>query len=65
MPDGLRFDPKLAIRREVEGAGFGFDEEALAAIRASIFRAVVRDGRPVVSRALLPVRFMLRGSGDD
>jgi hypothetical protein len=49
----------------VEGAGFGFDEEALAPIRASIFRAAVRDGRPVVIRALLPVRFMLRGSGDD
>jgi protein TonB len=48
----------------VESAGFGFDEEALQAIRSSTFRAAVRNGEPVASRALLPVRFMLRGSGD-
>jgi protein TonB len=48
-----------------ESAGYGFDEEALAAIRASTFRAAVRNGKPVASRARLPVRFMLRGSGND
>jgi protein TonB len=49
----------------VESAGFGFDEEALQALRSSTFRAAVRNGKPVASRALLPVRFMLRGTGDD
>jgi TonB family protein len=49
----------------VEGSGFGFDEEALRAVRASKFRPAVRNGKPVASRALLPVRFLLRGSGDD
>jgi protein TonB len=49
----------------VESAGFGFDEEAMRAMRASSFRAAVRNGKTVASRALLPVRFMLRGSGDD
>ncbi len=46
----------------MESAGFGLDEEAM---RASSFRAAVRNGKTVASRALLPVRFMLRGSGDD
>lgn len=49
----------------VESAGHGFDEEALRAMRASTFRAAVRNGQPVASRALLPVRFILRGPGDD
>jgi protein TonB len=49
----------------MESAGFGFDEEALRALQASSFKAAVRNGKPVASRALLPVRFMLRGSGDD
>ena len=49
----------------VESAGHGFDEEALQAMRASKFRAAVRSGQPVASRALLPVRFMLRGTAND
>jgi len=49
----------------IERAGHGFDEEALRAMHASTFRAAVRNGRPVASRAILPIRFMLRGSGDD
>jgi protein TonB len=49
----------------IEGAGYGFDEEALRAIRASTFRPAVRNGQPVASRALLPVRFVLRGWTDD
>jgi protein TonB len=49
----------------VEGAGLGFDEEALRAIQASRFRPAVRNGQPIASRALLPVRFVLKGSGDD
>lgn len=49
----------------LEGAGYGFDEEALRAIRASSFRPAVRNGQPVASWALLPIRFVLRGFGDD
>ncbi len=49
----------------VESAGFGFDEEALRAVRASTFKAALRNGCPVASQAMLPVRFMLKGSGND
>jgi periplasmic protein TonB len=49
----------------VESAGYGFDEEALQAIRSSTFKAAVRNGKTVASRAMLPVRFILRGSGND
>jgi protein TonB len=49
----------------VESAGFGFDEEALQAMQASTFKAALRNGQPVASRALLPVRFILKGSGND
>jgi len=43
----------------VERAGFGFDESALEAVRMSTFLPAVKDGRPVKSRILLPVRFVL------
>lgn len=55
----------LQAAEVLEGAGYGFDEEALSAIRASTFRPAVRNGQPVASRALLPVQFVLKGSGDD
>jgi protein TonB len=57
---GILQDAEVAER-----AGFGFDEEALRAVRTSKFKPAVRSGKPVASRALLPVRFLLRGSGDD
>lgn len=41
-------------------AGYGFDEAALAAVKASRFRPALRNGKPVHCRALLPVRFELR-----
>lgn len=43
----------------VKKAGYGFDEAAQAAARASRFRPAVRHGRPIPCRALLPVRFEL------
>jgi protein TonB len=43
----------------VEKAGFGFDEAALEAIRQSIFRPAMRNGRPVACRACLPIVFKL------
>lgn len=46
----------------VEGGGHGFDEAALAAVRASLFAPAMRDGRAVECAALLPVRFALKGS---
>ncbi len=43
----------------VKNAGYGFDEAALAAVRASTYRPAVRHGRSIPCRALLPVRFEL------
>jgi protein TonB len=63
----LKIDEKGILQgvEVIESAGHGFDEEALRAMQASTFKAAVRNGQPVASRALLPVRFMLRGSGND
>ncbi len=41
----------------VERAGFGFDREAVKAVRFSTFRPAVRNGMPVKSEALLYVKF--------
>ncbi len=43
----------------VEKAGFGFDREAIRAVRLSTFRPAIRKGMPVKSEALLYVRFKL------
>lgn len=58
----LTIDEKggLAHVEVVEGAGFGFTESALEAVRRSVFAPALRDGRPVLSRAILPVRFTLK-----
>lgn len=44
----------------VEKAGFGFVEAAVDAVKKSTFLPARKNGKPVVSRALLPVRFLLR-----
>ncbi len=44
----------------VEKAGFGFVEAAIDAVKKSTFLPAKKDGKPVASRALLPVRFLLR-----
>lgn len=44
----------------VEKAGFGFVEAAVDAVKKSTFLPAKKDGKPVASRALLPVRFVLR-----
>ncbi len=46
----------------VEGGGHGFDEAALAAVRASAYAPAMREGRGVECAALLPIRFALKGS---
>ncbi|MBN1142600.1 MAG: energy transducer TonB [Deltaproteobacteria bacterium] len=58
----LRLDRNGALcgAKVVKGAGFGFDEAALAAIRKARFLPAVRDGRPVPCLALLPIRFTIR-----
>lgn len=44
----------------VKGAGYGFNEESIRAVRQSTFISARRNGKPVACRALLPVRFELR-----
>jgi periplasmic protein TonB len=44
----------------VEKAGHGFDEAAVAAVRASRFRPAIHHGAYVACRAMLPVRFELK-----
>ena len=44
----------------VNGAGNGFDEEAVSAIRQSTYKPAVHDGKPIACEALLPIRFELR-----
>ena len=46
----------------VKTAGCGFDEEAIRAVRESLFHPAKREGKPVICRAILPIRFELRGS---
>ncbi|HDH00556.1 MAG TPA: energy transducer TonB [Nitrospirae bacterium] len=43
----------------VERAGFGFEREAMEAVRKSVFLPARRHGIPVKSEVLLPVRFVL------
>ena len=43
-------------------AGSGFDEEAVKAVKESHFHPANREGKPVTCRAILPIRFELRGS---
>jgi len=44
----------------VEKADYGFTEAAIEAVKRSTFLPAKRDGKPVASRAILPIRFMLR-----
>jgi periplasmic protein TonB len=43
-------------------AGPGFDEEAIRAVKDSLFHPAKREGKPVMCRAILPIRFELRNS---
>ena len=46
----------------VEDAPYGFVDAAVSAVKRSTFYPALVDGRPVVSRALLPIRFSLKAS---
>lgn len=43
----------------MDKAGYGFTEAALEAVKKSTFLPAKKDGKPIPSRALLPVRFRL------
>lgn len=44
----------------IENGGYGFTEAAVEAARKSSFLPALKDGKPVASRAILPIRFSLR-----
>lgn len=44
----------------VEGAGFGFTKAAIEAVKKSTFQPAMQDGRPVMSKTLLSIKFILR-----
>jgi len=46
----------------IEKAGFGFDEEAVKAVKDSTFIPAKIDGKPLACKALLPIRFVLKSS---
>jgi periplasmic protein TonB len=46
----------------VKGAGFGFDEEAVKAVRCSTFVPAKKEGKPLACKVLLPIRFVLKQS---
>jgi protein TonB len=43
----------------IEAAGFGFLEAAIQAVKRSTFLPAKKEGKPVTSRAILPIRFTL------
>jgi protein TonB len=47
----------------IEKAGYGFTEAAVEAVRKSTFLPAKKDGKPIASRALLPIRFQLERKG--
>lgn len=44
-------------------AGAGFEEEAIRAVKESTYLPARANGQPVKSRAVLPIRFVLKNSG--
>ncbi len=51
---------KLSGVEVIEGAGYGFTEAAVEAVKKSTFTPAVLNGKAVMSRALLPIKFTLR-----
>ena len=43
----------------IDKAGYGFAEAAVEAVKKSTFLPAKKDGKPIASRALLPIRFQL------
>jgi protein TonB len=51
---------KLLNVEVIEGAGYGFTEAAVEAVKKSTFTPAKSEGKPVMSKALLPIKFSLR-----
>ena len=51
---------KLLNLEIIEGSGYGFTESAIEAVRRSTFQPAMKEGKPILSRALLPIKFTLR-----
>jgi protein TonB len=51
---------KLLNIQAVENSDYGFTEAAIEAVKKSLFLPAKKDGKPIASRAILPVRFKLR-----
>jgi protein TonB len=51
---------KLQQVEVVESSGFEFTRAAAEAVKKSTYRPALQNGRPVPSRAILPVRFVLK-----
>jgi len=58
----LTIDEKGVLREieVVEKAGYGFTEAAVEAVKKSIFLPAKKDGKPIASKALLPITFQLK-----
>jgi len=58
----LTIDEKGMLREieVVEKAGYGFTEAAVEAVKKSTFLPAKKDGKPIASKALLPVTFQLK-----
>ncbi|HHS49234.1 MAG TPA: energy transducer TonB [Desulfurella acetivorans] len=52
---------KLLNVEVVEGAGYGFTDAAIRAVKRSTFLPAKKNGKPIASRAILPIKFVLRG----
>ncbi|MCX7769918.1 MAG: TonB family protein [Proteobacteria bacterium] len=51
---------KLLNVEVIESAGYGFTESAIDAVKKSTFLPAMVDGKPVSSKAILPIKFSLR-----
>lgn len=51
---------KLLNVEVIEDAGYGFADAAVEAVKKSTFKPATQDGKAVMSKALLPIRFTLR-----
>ncbi|MFN4197278.1 MAG: energy transducer TonB [Caldimicrobium sp.] len=51
---------KLLNIEVLEGAGYGFTEAAIEAVKKSTFIPAYKNGKPIMCKALLTIRFVLR-----
>jgi len=49
----------------VRKAGCGFDEEAIKAVKNSTFAPARKEGKPIMCKAILPIRFVLKSAEED